>query len=372
MSSYDSNAHENSFTNFAKKNMRIANKKQYIISITLICFISFFCFLLDDYISYHIVALILLLTVSVLAVLYDIIPVIIATLLSALILNFFFIDPIFHYKINGAENTLLFFIFLLVGSVGAALTYRIKKQEQKIREKEEKEKVIKLYNSLFSSLSHELKTPIATIIGAVDTLKEQESLSETHKAILLSEIEIASMRLNRQVENLLNMNRLETGNLQLKRDWCDVNELIFIVIGKMQFTHKQNINFIPNESTPLFKIDDGLIEQALYCIIHNATIYTPDESTITISVAENNESLVITIADNGNGFPEDKIEKVFDKFYRLPNNKVGGTGLGLSIAKGFVEAHNGSITLENQPSGGAKFTIIIPCELSYINNLKNE
>lgn len=352
--------------------MKKANKKQYVISIGLICVISSICFLFKEYINYHIVALILLLTVSIVAILYDIIPVILSTLLSALILNFFFIEPLFHYKINGSENVLLFFIFLLVGFVSAILSFRIKEQEKKIREKEERVKVIKLYNSLFSSLSHELKTPIATIIGAADTLKEQRTMSEEYKLILLSEIETAGIRLNRQVENLLNMNRLETGNLQLKKDWCDVNELVFIVLGKMQSGYKQTIRFFPDESLPLFKIDEGLMEQVLKCIIHNAIIYTPDDSEIEIEVTEKNENLAIVIGDNGKGFPEDKIDKVFDKFYRLPNSKTGGTGLGLSIAKGFVEAHNGTISLRNKPSGGAEFTITIPCEMSYIKNLKNE
>lgn len=352
--------------------MKLENKKQYTTGIVSVCLISFVCFLFREYINYHIVALILLLAVSILAILLDILPVIITTFLSALILNFFFIEPVFHYKINGSENLLLFVIFLLVGFVSVILTYRIKSQEKKLREKEEKEKLIKLYNSLFSSLSHELKTPIATVIGAIDTLKDQRTLSEENKIALLSEIELAGVRLNRQVENLLNMNRLETGNLQIKKDWCDVNELVFIVIRKIQYSYQQRILFTPDEQLPLFKIDEGLIEQVLNCIIHNATIYTPANATISIEAAETNEQLTIIISDNGTGFPADQLEKVFEKFYRLPNSRTGGTGLGLSIAKGFVEAHDGSITLENQASGGAKFTITIPCQLSYINNLKNE
>ena len=85
---------------------------------------------------------------------------------------------------------------------------------------------------------------------------------------------------------------------------------------------------------------------------------------------ENN--LILMVEDNGKGFPPDELDKVFDKFYRLKNSRTGGTGLGLSIVKGFVEAHNGQIMLENIEGGGAKFTIAIPCETTYLNNIKNE
>jgi two-component system sensor histidine kinase KdpD len=111
-------------------------------------------------------------------------------------------------------------------------------------------------------------------------------------------------------------------------------------------------------------------------LISNAATYTPDGSTIQIHAGINKsgtaEKFTLTIQDNGKGFPEDEIEKVFEKFYRLKDSKTGGTGLGLSIVKGFIEAHGGTIILSNVSSGGAKFTIEIPTETSYINNQKDE
>jgi two-component system sensor histidine kinase KdpD len=107
-------------------------------------------------------------------------------------------------------------------------------------------------------------------------------------------------------------------------------------------------------------------------LISNAVNHTPLDSKITIQADTRDDSLIITVADNGPGFPQKEIDKVFDKFYRLEGSKPGGTGLGLSIARGFVEAHNGTITLENLPVCGAKFTITIPSEISYLSGLKNE
>ena len=123
---------------------------------------------------------------------------------------------------------------------------------------------------------------------------------------------------------------------------------------------------------PLFRVDHGLIEEVLYNLLLNATLYSSKYCVITLRVNGWDDKLILVVEDNGNGFPEDAIGKAFDKFYRVKNSEAGGTGLGLSIAKGFVEAHDGSIELDNLPDGGARFTIQIPAETSYINNLKNE
>lgn len=347
---------------------------QSTISISLVLSISIICFFSLKYIDYRITALILLMTVSIIAMLFEIIPVVVTAVLSGLILNFFFILPLYTFHITNTEDILLFLMYFIIALVNAVLTFKIREAENKARDKEEKEKTIKLYNTLLNSLSHELRTPIATIIGAIDILKENKNkLSEINQNVLLDEIDTATIRLNRQVENLLNMSRLETGMLKLKLDWCDSNELIYGVIQKIA-TLKNNhtISFISNENLPLFKLDAGLMEEIIQNLITNALQYTPENSIIKIEASHQNDSCVISVSDNGNGFPESQIQFVFDKFYRLPSTKTGGSGLGLSIVKGFVEAHNGLIKLENNLNSGAKFTVIIPTETSYLNNLKNE
>jgi two-component system sensor histidine kinase KdpD len=314
-------------------------------------------------------------TVSFVAMLFDILPVLLTAVLSGFILNFFFIQPLFTFHITDTEDILLFLMYLIIALVNAVLTVKIREAEKKARDKEEKVKTIQLYDTLLNSLSHELRTPIATIIGSIDILKENRNkLSETNQTELLEEIDKASIRLNRQVENLLNMSRLETGMLKLKQDWCDINELIYTVIQKITpIKHNHTIHFIPNEKLPLFKLDAGLIEEIIQNLVTNAIQYTPKNTIITIDVHYQSDCCVLSVSDTGNGFPEKEIQFAFDKFYRLPNTKTGGSGLGLSIVKGFVEAHNGTITLENNSNhSGACFTISIPTETSYLNHLKNE
>ncbi|SEL09919.1 two-component system, OmpR family, sensor histidine kinase KdpD [Parapedobacter koreensis] len=342
---------------------------QFLIGTASIALLAMVCYALGDSMDQWAVALILLAAVSVLAVLFDIIPVLAAALLSALLLNIFFIDPIPDYKIRDTESALLFFIYLFIALVNAVLTNRLRKQEKKIRDREEKEKTIKLYNTLLNSLSHELKTPIATIIGSIDTLKEIDpEIGSQQRMELLAEMEIAGNRLNKQVENLMNMSRLETGTLKLKRDWCDVNELIFLVIQKLPATDTIRIRFEPDESLPLVKLDGGLIETAVYALVHNATRYTPKQTPIEIVTTYNKENnLLIDVLDSGLGIPETEISHVFEKFYRLPNSGTGGSGLGLSIAKGFVEAHGGTVCVANQAQGGALFRIVLPVEISRLH-----
>lgn len=351
----------------------IPKSTQSIISILAILVISLLCFYAVDIIGYQVTALVLLLAVSILAMLFDIIPVLLAASLSAIIWNFFFIPPIFTFHIAKAEDAFLFLMYFVVALVNAILTYKIRETEKKVRDKEEKENTINLYNTLLNSLSHELKTPIATIIGAVDTLKDNATINESNKKELISQIGIAGLRLNKEVENLLSISRLESGVLKLNYDWCDLNELVNIVISKLEDDLKGHIiSFQQNEQMPLVKLDSLLIQHALYNLIHNAIQYTPNGTVIIIQFQMDNEDCIISVKDNGQGIPGNEKVKIFDMFYRMPMHKTGGSGLGLSIVKGFIEAHQGTIKLISEEGNGAEFIIKLPVETSYLNKINND
>lgn len=357
-----------------KKKIEGDKRLQYLIGISSVVLISIICYLFSEVVSYHIVALLLLLTVSILAMFFETWPVVSVAILSALIWNFLFIQPRSTFSINTPEDALFFLMYFVIAVMNAVFTTKIRKAEAKIRQRKERENEVKLYNTLLNSLSHELKTPIATIIGSIDTLMENsEKLSVRLKNELYQEIEIAGQRLNRQVGNLLHMSRLENEFIKLQMDWYDINEIIFSVIELNQQEAEGHIIVFENqEDLPLFKLDAVLLEQILQNLIINALQYTPKGSTIRIETDYNSKEIIVRISDNGNGFPEDKIQKVFQKFYRLPATASGGTGLGLSIANGFAQAHNGNLLLENDPNGGAIFTLTIPAEISYPKSYQNE
>jgi two-component system sensor histidine kinase KdpD len=347
---------------------------QYLAGILVVLFVAGVCFLFSGSLHYKAIAFLLLMVLSLLSLALSIYPVITAAFLSAIIWNFFFIPPRFTFHVNSAEDFFLLLMYFVIAVVHAGLTFRIKQIEKRILAKEQRANILKLYKTLLNSLSHELRTPIATIIGATDNLlMSNDKLKEEDKLSLLKEVSAASLRLNQQVENLLNMSRLESGFVQVKKDWCDMNELVYATLAQLEeYVKKHPIQVSIPDQLPLFRLDIGLMEQVLYNLIYNATIYTPDGSEILIAINCRNKCCVIEIADSGEGFPAEEINKVFDKFYRVKYSRTGGTGLGLSIAKGFVEAHNGTISLKNVEEGGAKFTITIPTEISYLHDLKND
>ena len=353
---------------------KINKSKQFLLSILFVCAAAAICYALSGYIGYKVTAFILLVTVSLIAVTFDILPVLLAAVLSALIWDFFFIPPHFTFRVNSTEDVILLLMYFVIALVNAVLTYKIRQVEKLALQKEEKTKTFKLYNTLLNSLSHELKTPISTIIAATDNLQANNSkLTAQNKNELITEISKATFRLNQQVENLLSVSRLDSGFIQPKKDWCDINEVIYDAVKRIEENNiAQKITININPAIPLFKLDEVMLEQVIYNLLNNAVQYTDSKNHIDIMAICHTDVLEIIIEDEGPGFPQEEISYVFDKFYRLKHSKTGGTGLGLSIVKGFTEALGGTVILENKSTGGARFTIDIPAETSYLKNLKNE
>ena len=348
--------------------------KQYFISIGLIVAVASICFSLSPIIDYKSVALILLMTLSLIAMLFDIAPVVTTAFISALIWIWFFIPPIYTWVIKSTDDKIMILMYFIVAMINTVLTIKIRTFEKAANIKEEKENTLRLYNTMLNSLSHELRTPIATIVGATDNLQSNnEKLNQEIKNELITEISKASLRLSSQVENLLNMSRLESEYMQPKMDWCDVSELIYNVLYQLKEELKQRKVYIEiEENIPLVQLDFGLMEQVIKNLLVNANNYTAPNCFIKISAYQKTKNLIIIVEDNGNGFPENEIELVFEKFYRLKNTKSGGTGLGLSIVKGFIEVHKGKILLENKSDGGAKFIISIPSKFDQTKKYADE
>lgn len=353
---------------------KVDKRMQYIISIAFVVLVAGICYGLSSVLGYKVIGYILLICVSLVAMVFDIRPVVLAAVLSALIWDFFFIPPYFTLHIGSTEDSVLLLMYFIVAMIHTVLTNRVRKMEKAAIYREEKERTLKLYSTMLNSLSHELRTPIATIVAGTDNLLSADSrLTNEDKQEVTKEIAKAALRLDQQVGNLLNMSRLESGFVRLRRDWCDVNDLVYSIVARVEENFvTQKINILISPDLPLFKTDKGILEQVLYNLLHNAVLYTPPGTQIHIQATAKNDGLEIIVADNGNGFPEDEIQDVFNKFYRLKNTRTGGTGLGLSIVKGFIEALGGSIVLENIPAGGARFTIAIPAEISSLKDMSNE
>jgi len=344
--------------------------RQFTIAILSVVIVALLGYVFVGYIGYRSVALLLLATVSVLAIFLSRLPVFVAAALSALIWDYFFIPPHFTLHVDSSEDFLMLLMYFVIALINGVLTSKVRELEKLELQKEERSNTLKLYKTLFDSISHELRTPIATIVGASDNLLQKKSnVSEDDKVKLVDEISIAAFRLNRLIDNLLNMQRLESGMLMIKPDWCEINELINSPINRLKnelATHTLHVEI--QEDFPIIKLDFGLIEQALFNLLHNETRYTPAHSVISIHASYEQNKIKISIADNGKGFAPEELNKLFTKFYRSTTKVTGGSGLGLSIVKGFVEAHNGHVKVENNVPTGAKFTLEIPTESLELND----
>ncbi|MDQ7816558.1 MAG: ATP-binding protein [Melioribacteraceae bacterium] len=262
-------------------------------------------------------------------------------------------DTLLDLELESLINT---FLSLISVAVEREYLKELSKNNLVIAESE------KLYKTLFDSISHELKTPITTIIGAISSLKDDKIIGNRSVITrLIDEANIASERLKRLVENLLDITRLESGNLKLKKEWHSVADLLNSAINRLSLeAADRQINCKIEDDVGIINFDYPLLEQAITNILHNCVEYTSQENIIDIYAGKKDENTIITIADNGRGFPESEIKNLFKKFYRVPGTKAGGTGLGLSIAKGFIEAHGGTISVRNRAGGGAEFIISLP------------
>jgi two-component system sensor histidine kinase KdpD len=221
----------------------------------------------------------------------------------------------------------------------------------------------RLRNSLLSSVSHDLRTPLATITGASSLLvEEQQSLTPEVRRELAQSIYEESDRLNRLVSNLLDVTRLESGALQLNREWQPLEEVVGVVLRRLETklaSHKLQLHIPPD--LPLVPIDCLLIQQVLLNLLENAIKYTPQGTQIDLRATGTPEGVFVEVADRGPGLREGDCEQVFEKFYRSPARpSMSGVGLGLTVCRGIVQAHGGQIWAENRTGGGASFRFTLP------------
>ncbi len=225
----------------------------------------------------------------------------------------------------------------------------------------------RLRNTLLSSVSHDLRTPLTAISGAASTLLESESLDSTTRHELVQSIYDEADRLNRLVRNLLDMTRLEAGTVQVHKEWQLIEEVIGVALARLekQLADRQVHTDLPSDLPPA-PFDAALIEQVLINLLENALKYTPPGSAIDIAAHVAGPELVVAVGDQGSGLPSGDLERIFEKFYRGKRYRAEasgserGTGLGLTICRGIIQAHGGRIWAENRPEGGAIFRFSLP------------
>ena len=347
--------------------------KEYLTAVIGVAALTVACWLLTPLTGYGAISLIFLLGVLLAGMILSRGPVLLVAALSALSWNFLFIPPLFTFHIEKIEDALTFATYFIVAITIGSLTAQLKAREHLAAQVQLAQESERLRKTLLDCVSHELKTPLAAIAAAGQELSHLSGNTQDSQMLkeLAGEIRDGSHRLNRVVNNLLDMNRLESGVIRPKREWCDVRELLQSAIDtERESINGRDIRLDVPEEVPLVLVDHTLIEQAVAKLLANAGSHTPPNLPIEIDAEHTNEDLLISVSDRGPGIPPETTERLFEKFYRGDNRKTGGLGLGLSIARGLIEAHGGKLTVENRDGGGARFVIRLPVRVTNMNGME--
>jgi two-component system, OmpR family, sensor histidine kinase KdpD len=216
-------------------------------------------------------------------------------------------------------------------------------------------------SSLLSAVSHDLRTPLASITGAATSLRDDSELGEETRRELIESIVDQAERLERLVANLLDMTRLEFGGVAPKREWVPLEEMIGSALTRLESRlGSREVRVGIDADVPLVSVDPVLFEQVFVNLLENADKYTSKASPIELVARQVGVNVEIEVSDRGEGLPKGDEARLFEKFHRGSHEGVSGAGLGLPICKGIVEVHGGTIVAENRPGGGATFRITLP------------
>ncbi len=240
---------------------------------------------------------------------------------------------------------------------------------QKLRSETLDKEREQLRSALLSSISHDLRTPLATMIGSVSTLIDlPDSLNAEQKGELLQNTLTESRRLDRYIQKLLDMTKIGQGELKLERDWVGIDEILSVALRRLQpLLNGQDIETCCSADLPLFNLHGALVEQAIFNVLENAVRYTPAGKSVRIEVGLNGHDLNIDIRDSGPGIPAEHWPHIFDMFFTLASGdqKTGGTGLGLAICQGVLGAHGGeACVISSSAEAGSCIRLRLPMELS--------
>lgn len=340
---------------------------QYSWGFMLIFVLASACWALLPFTGHHFAALVFLMAIVLAGLRWNRGPVLMMATMSALAWNFIFIPPQFTLHIADPQDGIMFSLFFVVALSMGHLTTRLRSREEALeRHHREREQLLaakhraellaeseRLHRTLLDSISHELKTPIAIIRTALDGLGTGNPFA--------AEIETATRRLQRIVENFLEMTRVESEALKPIVEWCEIGDVLHAATAPLQrelATHPLTITGAG--ALPLLMLDIRLLAQALGNVLQNATLYAPEATPIEIHTTLDMGMLEICVRDHGPGFALGTEDELFDKFYRAPDSPAGGTGLGLAISRGLMRAMKGDIEARNHPEGGAEFILRLP------------
>jgi two-component system sensor histidine kinase KdpD len=342
------------------------------------------------------VALAFLLVVLFVALFWGSRPALLASVVAAVCFNYFFLPPLYTLTIAHPQNWVALIVFfttaMAVGQLSALAKQRAEEAEQARSEIESLYRQLqvafeqasqaealkqseKLKSALLDAVTHDLRTPLASIKASITTLIDEAqgrteddqpvSLDAASRFEMLEIINEESDRLNRFIGGLIEMARIEAGELGLRRRWGPIDEMVSAAIARADpVTQRHFVRIDIEKELPVVRVDERAVSEVVYTLVDNAAKYSPEGSSIRINARRAGEEVIqVEVEDNGCGIPPEFRERVFEKFFRatrdgdITTHQPSGTGMGLAIAKGIVEAHQGKIWIE--PGTGGKGTRVV-------------
>ena len=314
-------------------------------------------------------ALTYLLAVLFIALFWGSGPALVASVVGVLCFNFFFLPPFYTLDVAHLENWIALFAFFTTALAVGQLSARAKRASQAEALKQSE----RLKSALLDAVTHDLRTPLTSIKASITTLLDETrapefALDKESRLEMLQIIDEESDRLNRFITGLIELARIDAGELQLRRQWGAIDEIVSTALARAQpLTQGHEIEVQLDEELPAVRVDERAVSEVVYTLVDNAAKYSPRGTKITIGAALAGEMIKMAVEDQGEGVPAELRERVFEKFFRatrdgdVSTRGPSGTGMGLAIAKGIVEAHDGKIWIESGANGrGTRVVFTLP------------
>lgn len=373
----------------------------YLIVVASLAVLTVVLKMIGQHVNATTVALVFLLDVLFIAINWGSIAALVTSSLAVLCFNFFFLPPFGTFNINSADNWIALAAFLITALTAGQLSARAEKRAEEAEAgKSEIEKLYaqlreafertsqtealrqseKLKSALLDAVTHDLKTPLTSIKASITTLLDDQrgggdaeqsfAIDSDSKLEMMEVIDQETDRLNRFISGLIELARIEAGQLQLRRRWGAVDEIIFNALARAEpMTRHHQIEVRIEKELPVVRVDERAVSEVVYTLVDNAAKYSPSGSQIDISAqwAAQQDEIRMAVENEGPTIPPKLRERVFDKFFRatrdgdVSTHQPSGTGMGLAIAKGIVDAHGGKIWIETGTDGkGTRVVFTLP------------
>jgi len=369
----------------------------YLVAVVSVGALTLLLKIVGAHVNAATVSLALLLNVLFIATRWGSLPALVASIVAMLGFNFFFLPPFGTFTIAATDNWIALLAFLVTAVTAGQLSARAKRRAeeaeagrgeierlyaelrdafQRASHAEALRQSEKLKSALLDAVTHDLRTPLTSIKASITTLLDEVrdteppvKLDAESRVEMMEVIDEESDRLSRFINGLIELARIEAGELQLRRSWGAVDEIISAALLRAQsITRNHRIELEVEKELPGVRVDERAVSEVMYTLVENAAKYSPKGSTIRISARRAGDELIeMGVEDEGPGIPADLRERVFDKFFRatrdgdIRSHQPTGTGMGLAIAKGLVEAHAGNIWIESGANGkGTRVLFTLP------------